>query len=256
MKRILKIVLLSLLALIIIGAAIICITQWDNIQAAIIGIKYDEEEIDQMQVDSKIDFAEKTGIDLDAIEAMAATITPEGDIIDPASGKSTVPEGSSPQDVEFPSLSEANDPSTEKPQESDSLPGQKPIMPQNPTSNAQGRDTSKVEAILARFYALRNSYTAQLEGIRSDAYAQYKALPKEERGTAAKIRLGKAAVARATALESQCDAKVNALLKELRAALKEAGMSEELVNDVRYYYASEKSLLKAQYMSKYKKYLS
>jgi len=67
---------------------------------------------------------------------------------------------------------------------------------------------------------------------------------------------GREAVAEATALEAECDAQFNALLRELRAALAANGLDQSLASSVRQYYASEKSLLKAQYLSKYKEYLS
>lgn len=237
MKRILKIMFFSLLAVIVIGAAAVCIFQWDNIQAAIVGLKYSEEDIDRMKVDAKTDFSEKTGIDLDVIEAMAANMTPEGTLIDSNVG--------SPAPDERDSDASHKDENIQLPAVTEPTPGKNPV-----------RDTSRVEAILARFYALQNSYVSQIEGIKSNAYAQYKALPKAERGTSAKIRLGRAAVSQATALESECDAKITSLLKELRIALQEVGLDQSVASDVEYYYASEKSLLKAQYMSKYKKYLS
>ena len=225
---------LLILAVIVCAAAVLIITQWDNINAAIIGLKYSEEEIGQMEVDVKTDFADKTGIDLDVIESMAENMTPEGEPIAPTANSET------------PGTNVGTQLPTEK-----APATQVPALPNN-----TGKDTAEVEAILARFYALRSSFLSRLEGIKSNAYAQYDSLPISERGTNAKIRIGRVALSQATALESECDAKIAALLKELRPALKRAGLDEDLANDVEYYYASEKSLMKAKYMSKYKKYLS
>ena len=72
----------------------------------------------------------------------------------------------------------------------------------------------------------------------------------------AKMRIGKKAFSEAVSLEAECDRMFTALLKDLRSALSKAGIDQALANEIRNYYASEKSLLKAQLMSKYKKYLS
>lgn len=230
MKRILKPTFLLALAVIVIGAAVVSLTQWDNIKAAVLGLQHSEVEIDSIKTDVKTSFAEKTGIDLDAIEA-AVNASPKEDIGDAAEDSSSQPE----QDVLPPDSSSDKEPA----------PSTKPL-----------RDTSKIEEILSRFYTLQSSYVSQVEGIKSDAIAQYLALPRGERSTADKIRIGRSAFSRAVKLESECDAKITVLIKELRAALREAGMSETIAKDAERYYASEKGLLKAKLISKYKKYLS
>ena len=234
---------MSILALVIVGLAAFGITQWDNIQAAVIGLKYSQEEIDQMQNDVKTAFANKAGIDLDAVEEMASQITPEGDPIEP-------------EDVAVPkeSQSETSVSADDTPSKPAGRTSGKPTASE-PSDQVQ-RDTSEVEAILARFYSMKSSYVSQLDGIRSSASAEYRALPKEKKGTEAIIRIGRSAIGRASTLESECDAKMNARLAELCDALQKAGLDQSLANDVKYHYASEKSLLKAQLMSKYKKYLS
>lgn len=225
-----------------------------------IGLKYSQEEIDQMQNDAKTAFAEKSGIDLDAVEKMASQITPEGNPIEPedvTASKETQSEISVAGDAS-PSKTANKTENAKTSQNSAEKPADKTSgkpTASKPSDQVQ-RDTSEVEAILARFYSMKSSYVSQLDGIRSSASAEYRALPKEKKGTDAIIRIGRSAIGRASALESECDAKVTALLAELRDALQKAGMDQSLANDVKYHYASEKSLLKAQLMSKYKKYLS
>ena len=247
-KKAVKIVLIFLL-LFVVAAAAICITQWDNIEAAIIGLKYEQEEISQMQTDAKTTFAEKIGIDLDVVEKLAEQITPEGEVIEATPGNDSVLPSQDKPDTE---KNAAADTPPKKP--ASSVPAKKPGK--TDSSSGISHSSEDVELLLARFYALQSSYVGRLEGIKANAYAQYKALPKEQRGTNAKIRLGKQAVAEATALEAECDGKFNALLKELRSALTKAGFDQSLASEVRNYYASEKSFMKAQLMSKYKKYLS
>ena len=56
------------------------------------------------------------------------------------------------------------------------------------------------------------------------------------------------------ALEAECDAKMDAIVKELRALLKEYGQPLDLIQKVRYNYADEKSLKKAWYLAKLDKW--
>lgn len=227
------------------GVAAFCVTQWDNIQAVIVGVNHNQEEIGQMQTDAKESLVDKLGIDLDAVEKLAEQITPDGELLPETNT------GSSSDDAtESPSTSKPN---SEKGQTHQ--PGGKPTTSTNAVPEVS-HDSADIELLLARFYAMQSAYVGKLEGIRSNAIAEYKALPKEERGMNAKMRIGKKAFSEAVALEAECDKMFTALLKELRSALSKAGIDQALANEIRNYYASEKSLLKAQLMSKYKKYLS
>lgn len=222
--------------------AIFAVSQWDNIQAAIIGLQKTPEEIEALHTDAKQSFEQQTGIDLSQIEELSKHIHPDGTPIDSSES------ASEPDKVEIPSVPQA----PETPLNGTSN-GTAQNAPQNPTI---AQNTKEVEKILARFYALQSSYVSQIEGIKDSAYAQYEALPQSKRGTSDKIRIGRAAVAQATSLENQCDAQVASLVSELRAALKKANMAPSLASEVEYYYASQKSYLKASYMSKFSKYLS
>ena len=240
-------ILLIILGVLLLGAAILAITQWDNIKAVTMGLKYSEEEISQMQTDSKKHFEEATGIDLSKVEEMSKYVNPDGTPIE-------TPEGSQAQLPQEPV-------SGQKPQEQQSPA---PAQPQKPASSEvkpstqkkPSKDTSEVEAVMARFYALQSNFVGQLESLKNSTIAAYKAIPVGQRTIQKRAAMGRDAISQATALEGQCDAQMTALLGELSAALKRAGMSQDLVSDVKYYYASEKGYMKASYMSQFSKYLS
>lgn len=245
--------MLVILGILVCGAGVLCITQWDNIKAVYMGLKYSEDELTQMQTDSKKHFEEISGIDLSKVEEMSKYINPDGTPIEASQeGSSAEEDPSSPAAAkpssgqDKPSASEdPNPPASKDPAGDGKKPDAKPV-----------RDTSEVEAVMAKFYALQSSFVGQLESLKNSTVSAYKAIPVGQRTIQKRAAMGKAAISQATALESQCDAQMNALLDELSGALKRAGMSQELISDVRYYYASEKGYMKASYMNQFSKYLS
>lgn len=264
---------MSVLSLFFIAAAVFCITQWENIQAIKMGLGHTPEELEQMQVDLKVDFEQKTGIDLEKIEEMSKHINPDGTAKEEPSeqdpGTEDIPfteeENGDAEDspVSDPKTPQSKDnpkkPNGKTPSESKDTPKKddpKKDDPQKKPKSNPKKDTSEVEAIMARFYALQSSFVGQLEGLKNSTIASYKAIPVGQRSVQKRAAMGRSAIAQATALEGQCDAQVASLLTELSAALRRAGMSQDLVSDVRYYYASQKSCLKASYMSQFSKYLS
>ncbi|MBR2500199.1 MAG: hypothetical protein IKB60_03880 [Clostridia bacterium] len=59
---------------------------------------------------------------------------------------------------------------------------------------------------------------------------------------------------RAVALEQQCDAEMENIIKEIEAELKKTSSGTELISEIRALYASEKEIKKSQLLSKYSKY--
>ncbi|MBR2977734.1 MAG: hypothetical protein IKC50_05620 [Oscillospiraceae bacterium] len=65
----------------------------------------------------------------------------------------------------------------------------------------------------------------------------------------------KATLSQAIALEDQCDSRVASIIRELRTTLKKHGMDDSVADNAEHYYATQKGLVKAEYMRKYNKYL-
>lgn len=116
---------------------------------------------------------------------------------------------------------------------------------QNNTSNSD----EKVSACVAQMYVLRSTFCSKLDGIYSQAVSYYKSLPGEK---ADKASVVKKFYSSASALEGECDGKVEALLSELESALKSSGQDTSMVGKIREYYNNEKAIKKAQYINMYK----
>ena len=112
---------------------------------------------------------------------------------------------------------------------------------------------SRLQALIDRVYALRDEYVGALEAMERDAAEAYRNLPAEKRTAKGKIEFASSYISRATELEKECDGKMDQLVAEFKALLKEYGQSMELVDTVIYTYANEKSLKKAWYLSELEK---
>ena len=105
--------------------------------------------------------------------------------------------------------------------------------------------------LVAKVYVLKGQYTGLLSSLEASAKAQYLALPKEERGTAAKAKIVSDNMAYVSGLEAQCDAQIDAILADLTALNKQYGKDDSLVEAIRTAYVNEKELKKAYYVSLY-----
>ena len=118
-----------------------------------------------------------------------------------------------------------------------------PPPPKQPTYKEQ------LQAIVDRVYALRTEYVRALETLEAEASAAYKAMPASEKTKKNLIDFASSYISKATNLEKECDAKMDVLVKDLEALQKKYGQSYELVEQMIYTYANEKSLKKAWYMA-------
>lgn len=114
----------------------------------------------------------------------------------------------------------------------------------------------------ADYDALISEKVAQLYVIKSNFYGQFNAewarykamflqLPKNEQTRARIAEIVKECVPQGVAMEKECDAQVNEVLKELKALLKEAGRDTSLADSIKSAYESEKKSMKAKLINKY-----
>ena len=118
-------------------------------------------------------------------------------------------------------------------------------------SEAGNDELYELAELIAEAYALRAYYTNMLEGMRSSAVKDYTALVKEEQTQAKKRDIGMQYLGKAGALESECDGRMTSLLSRIETELDRTGGDKSIINDIKYYYAEEKSLKKAYYLSLY-----
>jgi uncharacterized protein YxeA len=110
----------------------------------------------------------------------------------------------------------------------------------------------RIAAIIAEIYVLRARYTNSLEEMRMSAIGEYHALPEAQRTNAAKQTIGVKYLKMAGALESECDAKMDDVVRRLQNELKDSGGDISIIDDVKFTYANEKSLKKAYYLNMYR----
>lgn len=133
--------------------------------------------------------------------------------------------------------SASDEPATEPSEESTTRPDNDP--------------QARIDELIAMVYALRDEYTARLYAIESTAIAQYKALPPEEQTEEKKRQIAMDCVDQAYALENECDGRISDICYELGVLLVKSGGNMNLVNEIRYVYASEKTAVKNELTERY-----
>ncbi len=124
--------------------------------------------------------------------------------------------------------------------------------PTNGQTSAQIKEyEEKTAELVAKMYALKSQYLGQINGIVASMKAQYAALPKEQRTTAAKTSIANSYLGQISALEAQCDAQVNSVVAELREVLAKSGKDGSLADSIIAAYNAEKETTKAAYINQY-----
>ena len=245
MRRSLKIICI-ILAVLLAAAVILFFSFRSEISAVISALTYSTEELQeqqaQVQQELQTTFEEKTGIDLSEIEAeVAAEEEAEpGSITEPSAEEPSNPGNSSSAQAHVDPLRPT------PPEKAGSAAGSQ----KDPESNAE------VKAVLKRFYQLQSAFLGQLNSLPGRANTEFHSLPKEEWTTANKTRIVRKYIGVAGSLEQQCDAQVQSLTAELRSVLKSNHLDTALADSVIQYYVSAKSLQKAEFLSKYKNYIT
>lgn len=116
--------------------------------------------------------------------------------------------------------------------------------------DAQQEYQKALSALVARVYVLREEYTNALEDMEEAAKADYYALPSGQRSASKLAPLVSSYLAKATALEKECDGKMDALIAEMEQLIKENNGDMSLTDTVFNTYVKEKSLKKAWYLSR------
>lgn len=136
-------------------------------------------------------------------------------------------------------------------------PAPTPASTPTPTPSELPEEQSDYERrlneLIARAFVLREEYLLALDNMQKAALEDYKKIPEEERNAKGMAIMVETYISSATKLEAECDAKMDALVTELKALQREYGQSMDVVDTVKYTYANEKSLKKAWYMEELRK---
>ena len=272
-----KVVLLIILLIIVGAVAALGIWQWQNINAVVDGIRYDEQQLEEQAQQSEknvTDYLENNNIGtirpLTEEEAAAVTsgeIT-EQDAVKISTGKMTLEqakENKIQQDKAEQEQQEKADSKTEeskpaqKPEEKPS-DEKKPSEPANDEPKKQPEDNEDPEEVdydtlisekVAQLYIVKANFYAEFNAAWATQKALYLQLPKSERSRAKKAAIVKSYMDEGVAMEKRYDAQVEAIIEELKQLLKDAGRDTELANSIREAYNQEKKTKKAQLINKY-----
>ncbi len=232
-------------------------SQWDNLKALQTAQKYTDEELAAMQEENQqvvkdiLDkLPEVSGIEMtqDVREKIQNGELSEEEAISAIIGTG----GSQGTETASDPESQAED----SMQDSDAVT--QPST-QDPTGTAVDQEMQKakdrIAELVAKVYVLEASYTSQLGQMESSAISEYKNLPKEERTKAKQLSIAMGYLNQISAMESSCDSQMEEIVSELRELLKTTGGDETIPDDIMAAYKNEKEVQKAQYISKYSKYL-
>ena len=97
-----------------------------------------------------------------------------------------------------------------------------------------------VEKYTAELLALQGEYNGKVDALVSEAKIEYKKLPKAKRNEA-KLTLGLKYLQKGSALEAECDSRVEAILMRLQAELSENNLPLNAVENLKTAYESQKN---------------
>lgn len=227
-KHTIRWIVLAVCLILVLGAALVCIWQRNNIKALWLMATVDEQSLAERQEEqaksrqeildkyeigeiSEYEFPEQDGgLDIQAfLEGAGQT----------GNGTGTV-ETTEVETTEMAETAEADTGSE--------------------TGNGQ-----VIQQCVAALYALESQYMSKLDTIIEETKSEYRALPKEERTRSSKLALVKSKMSVLLTAESQCDSEVELLLQRIQQELDSQGDTSELVSEIRQEYEESKATWKA-----------
>lgn len=121
------------------------------------------------------------------------------------------------------------------------IPEPEPPPPPDPYSE-------ELASIVAEVYVMREEYIALLDGMMARAKAEYSVKPESERTHSKLVKWAAGYVTEAAGLEKECDARMDAVLAEVKALAEKYGEDTGIVDTLAGFYAEEKSIQKSLYI--------
>jgi len=250
-KRILMIVFL----LLVVAIAGVLFWQWDNVDAIIQSVRYDEGTIEEMMSENESQIQETLDLypelqvrplDEETKEKFNSGELTEEEVIEiltrPSMDKTPIDsENQSAEKNTSDSLS--SEPSKDEPSKSEASKTE-------PTKSVSEAN-EEIAKLVARVYVIQMDFVGRLSGIEAKARAEIAKLPEKQQTYDRKIAIGKSYVGEMSALEAQCDGEISAIVSKVRKLLTESGQSTVLADTIKNSYEREKSLKKAYYMNRY-----
>lgn len=130
-----------------------------------------------------------------------------------------------------------------------------PKKEQNKNPSEQDKANERISNLIGEIYVLKAQFTGELKNVEAWVLSEYKKLTPEQKApdkSPAEQAIGKIMLNRVTALETDCDAKMKAILSELKTLLQKTGQDVSIVSQIRDAYENEKQITKSYYISKYR----
>lgn len=125
------------------------------------------------------------------------------------------------------------------------------LPPTEQTDSELEEALARIDELIAMVYALKDEYISRLAAIEAAGIAEYRSLPAHEQTPERKEEIAYACVDEAYALEKECDARIDTICAELGYLLQKTNNSQDLVAQIRYLYAAEKTAAKNELMERY-----
>ena len=224
------------------------VSQWNNISAFIDGIRYDDSQLEQKAVKTE----EKVNEYLQ--ESNLNQITP----MTPEQEKALQSGEISPEDavkvmtgsMTFEEAKTSKNDATDTKKDP-----AKPSEPPKDKDEPQKSETIDYNVLIsekiAQLYIVKSNFYAEFNGCWAREKARFLELPKEQRTQAKILEIVKQCIPDGVIMEKECDAEVDAILKEVKALLKKAGREDTLTDNIKKAYEAEKKSMKARLINKY-----
>ncbi len=249
-----KISIILLITAVIISA--LCIWQRNNIKAVYIFLTTDSESVEKLLEENKKALDDKIKT-YSEYAPRNLTVEEEKKI---ASGELSMEEAAKllleGTEEEKGAESEATAPEIEtevKNEVEAEKPADKNVTEKNNTAEQIAENKKKEGEIIrnytAQFYSMKAYYIGQLSQIEAQAKKDYSAMSAEEKNNLSKTAFVNKYMGYATALQSECDTKVNSLLKSMKTELKAVNGDISIIDVIQQAYSDEKAARKAYYMN-------
>lgn len=215
MKKTIKIFFVVVL-LILAGAAVFCVWQWENIRAVYMYIAADGEN-------SVVPSGEEV------LEIPALSEEEDGSLLPTDGGEdASGTEKSVKRSTRAPAAAETRD-----------------------AESAGKEEKTYLQRCREELYACESSLVSRVGGMKNEVLAEWRALPKEQRTSRKKREMIISGVSRCLSLEGEIDGKVKGIIAKYKAQAAEAGESTAEIAALWDEYKAKKASTKAYYLNKY-----
>ncbi len=244
-----KKILLAVLIIILVLIGYFAYVQWNNIEAVVDGLRYDEEQIQQNTEAAKTEvndymkenqLAEIRELNEEEEKALDEGKIDDDDAVKIMTGKTTLDDVITKKEQESKNDGKEHKPSKTEPEPKEDEP-----------VNYDQLISEKV----AQMYVYKSRFLGKLNTLAVDAEDEFhRTFPKSEWTYDNRTKIIMKHLGEAMAMEKECDTNVSILVSDLKELLKKAGRDTGLADQIQKAYNDEKKNMKAAYMKEYFSY--